>query len=196
MVDVDGVLIRGRPSDQRPWHTKLEADLGVSYARLQQVFFEPHWADVVTGRVPIRKPLGSALASIAPRLSIDDFLQYWFSMDSSVDKALLGALRVARDRGLSLHLATNQEHERASYLWKHIGLAAHFDAIHFSAQLGVTKPDSLFFDAVLARAKFAAEEILLIDDTPVNVSEAKRAGWHALLWSGQYEFAALLDADF
>ncbi len=38
MLDVDGVLVDGRPSDGRHWAASLEADLGLSFAVLQDAF--------------------------------------------------------------------------------------------------------------------------------------------------------------
>lgn len=46
MMDVDGVLVSGRPTDGRHLFTELEADLGLSPDRLRETFFtEP--ADIV-----------------------------------------------------------------------------------------------------------------------------------------------------
>jgi putative hydrolase of the HAD superfamily len=41
MVDVDGVLITGRPPDGRHWAADLEADLGLGFENLQTAFFKP-----------------------------------------------------------------------------------------------------------------------------------------------------------
>jgi putative hydrolase of the HAD superfamily len=49
MLDVDGVLVTGRPSDGRHWVTSLEADLGLSFTVLQDAFFEHYWEEIVTG---------------------------------------------------------------------------------------------------------------------------------------------------
>lgn len=43
MVDVDGVLITGRPSDGQHWAYCLEDDLGVRQSDLQAAFFAPYW---------------------------------------------------------------------------------------------------------------------------------------------------------
>ena len=39
MVDVDGVLITGRPADGRHWAADLEADLGLSFEKIHTEFF-------------------------------------------------------------------------------------------------------------------------------------------------------------
>src|SRR3546814_15982369 len=60
MVDVDGVLVTGRPRDGRPWATGLREDLGLDPAVLHRAFFAPHWHAVVTGRAPLRPALAAA----------------------------------------------------------------------------------------------------------------------------------------
>jgi putative hydrolase of the HAD superfamily len=60
--------------------------------------------------------------------------------DSNLNHDLLRQLGGARHRGLKLHLATVQEHERADFLWQKLGLSEQFDAIHYAADLGWAKP--------------------------------------------------------
>ena len=85
--------------------------------------------------------------------------------------------RLVRASGLQLHLATVQEHRRADYLWTTLGLRDRFDGLHHSAAVGFAKPDPAYFAAVEARTGFAADELLLIDDSPHNIEAAKLAGW-------------------
>jgi putative hydrolase of the HAD superfamily len=66
MIDVDGVLVTGRPSDGLHWATSLEADLGLSFDILQEAFFKEYWEDVVSGRADLRGRLTTILAQIAP----------------------------------------------------------------------------------------------------------------------------------
>jgi putative hydrolase of the HAD superfamily len=50
MLDVDGVLVDGRPEDGRHWQTSVEEDLGFSADTLHEQFFAPHWDHIVVGR--------------------------------------------------------------------------------------------------------------------------------------------------
>jgi putative hydrolase of the HAD superfamily len=50
MVDVDGVLVHGRPADGLPLFTYLERDLGLAAPLLQREFFKPYWVGIVTAR--------------------------------------------------------------------------------------------------------------------------------------------------
>jgi putative hydrolase of the HAD superfamily len=195
MVDVDGVLVRGRPSDGRTWKTELEIDLGLHPEDLTQEFFAPHWNDIVTGRASLLECLKPALTKIAPHLSYDDVISYWFSQDSRLDTNLIAALALYRSGGLSIYLATNQEHQRAKYLMDTLGLSQHVDGIYYSAAMGCQKPEAAFFEKVASHSGFAPSELLLIDDQSVNISAAKLSGWNAIHWSGECTLANKL-ADF
>jgi len=145
MVDVDGVLIDGRPEDGRPWHTSLEEDLGFTPGTLHEQFFAPYWENIVLGRAGLMEHLPSALRQIAPHVTPAEFISYWFEKDSRLAAPLLQELLLLRSAGIRVYLATNQEHLRAAYLMEKLGLAKHVDGIFYSAHLGAKKPDMEFF---------------------------------------------------
>ncbi|KQW77009.1 haloacid dehalogenase [Devosia sp. Root413D1] len=184
MMDVDGVLVSGRPTDGRHLFAELEADLGLSPDRLRETFFTPFWEDIVTGREALTERLAPVLAEIAPKVSCERLIAYWFENDSRVDKAVLSAVKRYRERGVPVFLATNQEHMRADYLMQQVGLGAYVDGIIYSAALGHRKPHAEFFERAAAIADAAPQDIVLVDDTLANVEAARRSGWSAVHWTG------------
>jgi putative hydrolase of the HAD superfamily len=188
MLDVDGVLLRGRPADGARWDAGLEADLGVSPAALHEVFFAPHWEEIVAGRAGLMERLGPALAGIAPGVSAARLVEYWFAQDSRVDAAVLAEVAALRAAGVAVHLATNQEHLRAAWLRERF--AGLVDGVQYSAALGVRKPEPAFF----ARAAAAVGNggLMLVDDSAANVAAARAAGWRAALWTGERPLGALV----
>ena len=183
MVDVDGVLVDGRPEDGRHWHASLEEDLGFTAGALQERFFTPYCENIVLGRAGLMDGLKSALQQIAPDVSPDSVVSYWFERDSRVVAALLAELSVVRSAGIGVYLATNQEHLRAAHLMENLGLAEHVDGIFYSAQPGVKKPDAEFFTRVQAAVGLPGDEMLLIDDSRENIEAALKAGWRAIHWT-------------
>ena len=169
MVDVDGVLVDGRPEDGRHWHTSLEEDLGITRDALQERFFAPHWEDIVVGRAGLMERLTTALPTLSSRVGPTEFIAYWFEKDSRVVQALLEQLAGIRAGGIGVYLATNQEHLRAAYLMENMRLAEHVDGIFYSARLGTKKPDLAFFTTVQAALALQGDEILLIDDSDGNI---------------------------
>jgi putative hydrolase of the HAD superfamily len=194
MIDVDGVLISGRPHDGKPWETGLEADLGITSDDLRRHFFLPYWEDIVLGRMDIAEQLPKALDKIPCDLTADDVLTYWFENDARINARLLAELDEQRQRGMRVYLTTNQEHRRAKYLMETIGLETHVDGMHYSAALSCRKPDRLFFDKVADLTGLAPAELLLIDDTSANVEAALAAGWQSANWHADSSLAAILQA--
>lgn len=189
MVDVDGVLITPRLGG---WAADLERDLGVSKGDLAEQFFAVHWQEVVLGNAGLHERLAPVLARIAPGVSSYQLAAYWFARDAVLDEQLLDDLALVRARGVDVHLATVQEHERAAYLWDRLEFRGRFDAMHYAADLGCKKSDPQFYAAVEARTGFAPAELLLIDDTAANVAAARAAGWGGLLWTGEARLGELL----
>lgn len=57
----------------------------------------------------------------------------------------------------------------------------YFVAAYYSHDLGLRKPETKSFLAILEKEKLVAEETLFIDDTPKNIEGAKQAGLHTIL---------------
>ena len=132
------------------------------------------------------------LARIAPHLSADVLVAYWFEKDFHPDECLMADLAGVRAGGVPVHLATVQEHERANYLWRTKRWSERFDAIHYAADLGWAKPAPEFFRAIEARTGLAPCEIAFIDDKPANVEAARACGWRAEAWTGRQSLRELM----
>jgi len=194
MVDVDGVLVVH--PDARGWSTNLERDLGISASGLHAGFFERHWDDVVHGRATLRQRLAPVLRDIAPHVTCDALIDYWFANDAHVNCDLLAELAEIRASGIEVHLATVQEHERARYLWDELDFRGRFDGLHYAAELGCSKPDAGFYRSIETRTGFRPRNLFLVDDRIANVEGAISCGWAAALWTGGDGLRSLLPEQF
>jgi putative hydrolase of the HAD superfamily len=194
MVDVDGVIVVHPNSSG--WSVNLEQDLGLSAASLQEAFFKPHFAEIIVGHAALRQRLTPVLAQIAPHLSADALIAYWFEQDAHLDHRLLAELAEVRSRRVAVHLATVQEHERARYLWETLGLKARFDAMHYAADLGCAKPAAEFYSAIEGRTGFSGSQIAFIDDKAANVDAARARGWRAEVWDCRSPLAQVIPELF
>ena len=190
MVDVDGVIVTH--ADPKGWSANMEADLGLSIEALDEAFFKPNFGDIVHGRARLHDRLAPVLAQIAPHLTSQALADYWFDQDSHLEHDLLEQIAVVRSRGVEVHLATVQEHERADYLWTKMALKDRFDAIHYAAALGHAKPALEFYREIEARTGFAPSELFFIDDKAANVEAAQACGWSAAVWTGAERLADLM----
>jgi putative hydrolase of the HAD superfamily len=180
MLDVDGVVVRD--PEARPWTADLQVELGIDPALLSSEFFDVYFDEVLLGRADLIERLDRVLPTLGA-VSSSELVAYRFTRDSVLDARLLADLDAARSQGLQLHLATLQEHRRASFLWDQLGLCEHFDAMHYSAALGATKSDPAFYSRVERRTGLAPGAHCLIDDRIENVEAARDAGWQAFLWT-------------
>ena len=192
MVDVDGVLIVH--PDERGWSGRLERDIGIPAPELQTAFFAKHWDDIIHGRALLRERLAPVLDDRWPHVTCDQLINYWFSNDAHVDDALLAELSAIRARGIEIHLATVQEHERARYLWEELNFRSQFDGLHYAAELGHAKPAAGFYKSIEARTGFRPQDLFFIDDKLANVEGAITSGWAAALWTRTSTLRSLVPA--
>lgn len=185
--DVDGVvlhsLFHADPAKRRRWDVHLLEDMGVDpddFAR----FFDPSFKEVITGRTSLVTALGRFLPSVGFEGSPLDFIDYWLSRDTHLNRQLLSLIGRLRAAGsVRLYLATNQEHLRALHLWSAVGLRHSFDDIFYAARLGVAKPDAGFFQSVDAAIGPQSTPPLFFDDSPAVVEAAAAHGWEAVLYA-------------
>jgi putative hydrolase of the HAD superfamily len=179
VLDLDGVVVRGHAEGGR-WDMHLERDLGISIAALQEHFFAPHWQRIATGDAEILEVLHAVWWRLGTAVEPQQLLDYWFAADSLIDSDVLAAVDAWRETGRPAFLATVQEHRRARYLMETLGLARHFDAILYSADLGAAKPEPRFFERAHARLPAVAPaDVIFLDDHLPNVEAAKGFGWRA-----------------
>lgn len=183
MLDVDGVVVNGRPQDGQFWASDIERDLGIASDQLHAVLFAAHWNDIVTGRKQLMDVLTACMPQLSRSLAPQDFIDYWFEQDSALDETVLAECDELRRRGVRIFLATNQEHLRARHLMDRLGLRGHVDGMIYSAQIAARKPERAFFDAAIKQSGAAPDVTLLVDDTEANVDAARQAGWSAAHWS-------------
>ena len=192
MLDVDGVLVHGRPADGKHLFTDLERDLGISRSLLQAAFFDVYWQEIVVGRDALLPRLRSVLGKIAPGLKAETLIDYWFVNDSRIDADMLRDVDALRAGDMKVFLATNQEHMRARYLMEDMGLGAHVDGIVYSAALGARKPMPEFYRLAGERAGVAGRNIVFVDDVAANVEAAQAAGWNGVVWTGERRLGELM----
>ncbi|MBO9590593.1 HAD-IA family hydrolase [Devosia sp.] len=182
MMDVDGVIVSGRPKDGAHLFTDLEADLGISAPTLQREFFKPRWPDIITGRKALLPELAEFLTDIASAVSAQTLIDYWFENDSRLVEAVIDDMAKLRAKGLGVYLATNQEHMRATYLMEVMGLAGQVDGIFYSAAIGHRKPSEQFYRHIQETLVASPQDITLVDDTEENVIASRARGWNAIHW--------------
>ena len=172
VFDVDGVLVEVR------FPTVLRDTLRVSPNDADEFFAGP-FVNCLMGTAQLRDVLPPYLTKWRWTGSFEEFTDFWFEIEFHVHPTLALANRL-RANGLRCFLASTQEHLRAAYLEKKLGVGERFEKAFFSCRLGCRKPDPIFFRAVTAEIGLRPNEILLLDDQALNVEGATAVGWHAV----------------
>ncbi|MEO0918737.1 MAG: HAD-IA family hydrolase [Pseudomonadota bacterium] len=185
LVDVDGVIVTGRPGDQAPWWTGLQKRCGITKADLQTHFFRPFWQDIVRGRDALLPRLRDALFEMKADATAEMVRDFWFANHAHINRDVCDWMDQKRVAGHKVMLATNQDHSRAAYLLEELRLRDHCDGAYISASLGVVKPEPAFFEAIERSEQRPSSDLVLIDDSLANVEAARASGWRAYHYTGQ-----------
>ncbi len=135
-----------------------------------------------------------ALDEIGTEVSATSLRDYWFAQDATLNTDMLREVAEIRAAGVSVWLATNQEHLRAAYLLDHLGLGDMVDGAIWSAAVGAKKPDPAFFAAAEARVGLPGATYVFVDDRLPNVEAARACGWVAHHWTDNQSLRAVFGA--
>jgi putative hydrolase of the HAD superfamily len=172
VFDVDNVLVEVR------FPTVLTDALKISSKDASEFFAGP-FLDCLVGAAQLRDVLPPYLAKWNWKGSFDEFTDFWFEVESHVHSPMLELADRLRANGLRCFLASTQEHLRAQYLEKRLGVGERFEEAFFSCRLGCQKPDRKFYAAVTAEIGLLPKEIFLLDDQSSNIEGAVAMGWQA-----------------
>jgi putative hydrolase of the HAD superfamily len=194
VFDLDGVVSLAQPGAAEPWYATLQEDWGLSHEEMARDFFTRDFLAVLQGRLDLYVALHAYFEPRGLADRMEEFVTYWFEKDARIDQDVLAQAAGWRRRtGGRCFIASNQEHHRIAYLRDRVGLGAHFDEIVYSAELGVCKPDRVFFTNAQQRMGVAAaQSILFVDDRTDNVDGARMCGWRAMLYRGPESLARAL----
>jgi putative hydrolase of the HAD superfamily len=189
MFDADGVL-QDVPGG---WYALMEPYLG---DRARE-FLHQTWADelpMLAGQGDYLPVLAATLAEYGVAVPVEEVYRDVWQAISPVAESI-GVVRALRANGYGVHLATNQERNRAAYMRSALGYDELFDVCCYSCDLGVAKPDPAFFAEAARRIGESPSGILFVDDSARNVDGARAAGLVAEQWSfeqGHDELRSLL----
>jgi putative hydrolase of the HAD superfamily len=177
LLDADGVL-QDLPGG---WHAAMEPYLG---DRARE-FLHRTWADelpTLSGDGDYLPMLEATLREYGVRTPVAEvYAAVWHRIEEVASSfEVVAALRRA---GYGVHLATNQERGRGTYMHDVLGYRDRFDVSAYSWEVGAAKPDPEFFHRVVRRIGVPAAEVLFVDDNEANVEGARTAGlvgehWH------------------
>ncbi|HEX8182616.1 MAG TPA: HAD family hydrolase [Candidatus Saccharimonadales bacterium] len=192
LFDADGVL------------TLPEDVFSIVYARshaldpeLFEDFFRNEWQSIVTGAKDLKEHMVANPELWQWEGSVDELLEYWFKTEDVRNEELLKIIADIKGRGIPCYLATDQEKYRAEYM-KNVMFKDLFSGYFVSAELGVTKTDSRFFELVLQKLgddypDLKPNEVIFFDDSESKINTAKALGIDARLFKSNQQIKDLLN---
>ncbi len=192
LFDADGVFQR-RPQG---WKDALGERLGFS-GNPGDFLADVYDAEtpILDGQADFPEVLSSLLSRWNCGATLQEALRVWTMIE--VDSEITETIRTLRRRGVTCHLASNQERYKARYMSEVLGYRHLFDKEFYSCQIGLKKPDTAYFRAILNDIQLPPNRVLFVDDRPANVESARAVGLHAAtfrLETGRDELHRLLGA--
>lgn len=177
IFDFGGVLMK--TADYSPRH-RWDDRLGLPHGSVERaVHNDQSWVQTQTGVISPE----AYWRDVQGRLHLSDEdvrqLAVDFYTGDALDMVLVELIRRYRSDGHPVALLSNDSLELLPKL-EHLGITELFDPLVVSAQIGVMKPASAAYQAVLDRLKLPPEAAIFVDDRPENVAGAQEVGIHAL----------------
>lgn len=191
-MDVDGVVV---PVKDHGFAGYLSRVHGITEDETRH-FFEGPFIDCLVGSKDLIEQLPPYLMEWNWEGTVEQFVNEWFETESGINASLLSITAKLRRAGVKIHLATNQEVHRLDYLKNVLHLENQFDSIFSSCTLGYLKPDSLYFDSIIADLGCKRSDMLLWDDRLENVQKARDSGVPAELFTDNNKFLAFMRKIF
>jgi len=112
------------------------------------------------------------------------FRDDWAAMIPRAVDGTSGILEELIGNGVPVHALTNFSVETLAVARKRFPILESFERIVVSAEEGHVKPEPEIYRLLAARAGFAPEDALFIDDMPENCAGAERVGWRSHRFTG------------
>jgi HAD superfamily hydrolase (TIGR01509 family) len=177
--DLGGVILRTQDSaPRRAW----EARLGLAPDELARLVFNgPASREAMLGRGSGDEVWESVGASLGLKSDERDRLRADFFAGDRIDEDLMGFIRGLRPR-LHVGLISNAWPEVRRLLESTWRIAAAFDPLILSPEVGLVKPDPAIFRQALVRAGVLPAHSAFVDDFQENVDAANALGMRGVLF--------------
>jgi putative hydrolase of the HAD superfamily len=147
-----------------------------------QLYGSPLEEDYESGKLTTAEYVRGAILNGRLRCSPEQFLS-WFDQIFWVNPELAALVPRLKPRyQLVLASNTNDAHYRR-YTEQFADTLRHFDHLIASHRIGARKPHAEFFSEAKRQAQAEPNECVFVDDLPVNVEAAIRAGFHGIVYT-------------
>lgn len=184
LFDIGNVLLK---LDFSRFHTAVlgneEALLPEDLAGLK----DPYESGVIVDAEFVARCLDGLSSSLTP----GQFTAAWQDVFSP-NKPMWAVVRQFKALGHRLILFSNTNGLHSAHFLSEIPVFRHFDAHHFSHEVGVMKPDPEFYRKAIERFELVPSETIYIDDLAENIATGRRFGFKCWQYEAERHDACLL----
>lgn len=133
-----------------------------------------------TGDISTEEFVNTILSLCKPGTTKQQVVDAWFAMLLSFPKHRIDKIRALRDAGYHVYLLSNINELHVEWTVAHFkewGATDLFDAIFFSNEIHLAKPDIRCYEKVLNDTGINPQETLYIDDLAKNIEAGQKAGF-------------------
>jgi HAD superfamily hydrolase (TIGR01509 family) len=194
LFDVDGTLVDSNRAHAQAWHDAFE-EVGLDGGDVERILTLIGMGSdkLLPAAVGIDKdsPEGQRLAKRHKAVFLERYLPKVKATPGAAD-----LVRVLRDRGLELGVATSAEPDELRALLRKVDAEWLVDRAASSKDVKASKPEPDVVVVALERLGLPRDEVVLIGDTPYDVEASRRAGIAVIaLRCGGWSDDALQGAD-
>lgn len=154
------------------------------------VFGRQHKLQFESGQVSFEDHARQAIAELGLTMSIGEFTDVYDSVLIPSDDMFPLVSRIAESRRIALVSNTSEPHWE--YARRFLPFSAKLDPVIVSYAVKSMKPEPEFYDSLLEQAGVPANRILFVDDLPVNIEAAEKAGMIGHVFTSRAELEAKL----
>ena len=192
MFDVGGVIIKWRNND--PIYKYISRRYNRPYAEVKRVCV-CRLPSLESGEISITAFMNDTLHDLGRSLRRrDSAARLWVLPLERLFKPKLGMInyvRMLRRNGYSVYALTNVSSPHLEF-FRQTGLAAEFNHLFASSELGSVKPNREIFQKVFRHLDASPAEVVFVDDRVENVKAARDYGIH---WAIQFKSISQLKRD-
>ena len=188
IFDIGGVLLKPKPSHNPD--TKWENSLGLPKGDLKRIIDRSGWNRAATlGQISAHE----VWQRVGDRLGLSNeqihALESDFRPDEEINTELVNLLQSLRPR-YTVATISNAWSDTREALTRKYGLDKIVDAMLFSYEVGLAKPDSRIYQIALSRLRVYPEETIFVDDKNANADTARLIGMHGIWYKNNEQTIA------
>lgn len=132
------------------------------------------------GAITTDEFLSSVLSSCKQGTTKEQVKDAWFAMLLGIGDDKRHLLQCLKDKGLGIYVLSNINELHVEWVMNHCPELHTADALFFSNEIHLSKPDKRCYDLVKERAGINPCETLYIDDLQPNIKAGEEAGFRCL----------------